>query len=121
MNFINDETLEKRENELLGSIKELGAEMFALRHSLLGNLLPAKRRKAAALEVRLLKAASALDEVRELRRLMLGLAPQAHIRGRAVPNFVADNPAYAETVAMDPHTPAQAAEETGSIETKENA
>ena len=97
---INDEILEKHERELLNQAAALGDGIYGLQ-SFWQTLKPGNKRRRAALELELLKVIAALDEVREVRRLLLGLDPQAHLRKRDVPNFVAHNPEYASVVACE--------------------
>lgn len=107
-----DEGLEKREAELGLERARLGgllAELQGRSRGLLARLLPWRRRalhrQAAPLAMDLTDLLGRLSEVREVRRGLLGLGPSAHIRSRATPNFVRENPEYARTV--------QEAEETG--------
>ena len=96
----HDEILEKRERELLRQATALGDGIYKLQ-SFWQTWQPGNKKRRAALELELLKVIAALDEVREVRRLLLGLAPQAHLRKRDIPNFVAKNPDYASVVACE--------------------
>ncbi|MGM9998036.1 MAG: hypothetical protein ACI38Q_01345 [Candidatus Bruticola sp.] len=98
--YISDEILEKRERELLSKVLATGERICTLQ-SFWQKLKPGRSKRLALQKLELLKLVSALDEVREVRRLLLGLAPHAHIRKRDVPNFVAQNPAYASVVACE--------------------
>ncbi|MGM9991794.1 MAG: hypothetical protein ACI376_02955 [Candidatus Bruticola sp.] len=95
-----DEILERRERELLAQAQSIGEQICVLQ-GFWQKLKPGRNKRLASQKLRLLKVISALDEVREVRRLLLGLAPQAHIRKRDIPNFVAQNPAYASVVACE--------------------
>lgn len=97
---ISDELLERREEELTRRIRALGEAIYAGQRGLTSRL-PAKRRQTAEKKIELLEALSARDEIREVRRLLLGKAPNAHLRSRDVPNFVGKNPDYAVVVAQD--------------------
>ncbi len=99
----NDEILEQRERELLIQAAALGEHIYKLQ-SFWQALKPSSKRRQAALQLELLQVIAALDEVREVRRLLLGLDPQAHLRKRDIPNFVAQNPAYASVVACEQTT-----------------
>lgn len=94
----SDERLERRENELSYKCNELG-HSIASERCLLARLTPDNSHKRAIAQVKLVYELGALAEIREVRRILLGLTHNAHIRGRALPNFVADNPGYAECVA----------------------
>lgn len=94
----NDERWERREAELEQLRNQVGAQIASCRRPLV-RLLPGNRHRRALLQEQLVWALGALAEVRELRRSLLGLKHNSHIRGRALPNFVADNPGYAEVVA----------------------
>lgn len=97
---ISDELLERREEELTRRVRALGEAIYAGQRGLKA-LLPANRRRIAEKKIELLEALSARDEIREVRRLLLGKAPNAHLRPRDVPNFVGKNPDYAAVVAQD--------------------
>ena len=93
-----DELLERREGELEAERNRLGREIAALRRPL-KRWSRASRRSRASLQLELALVLGQLAEVREIRRAFLGLAHNAHIRERALPNFVAENPTYATWVA----------------------
>ena len=95
-----DEILEQRERDLLAQAAALGERIYKLQ-SFWRRLNPHNKRRRSTLELELLQIIASLDEVREVRRLLLGLDPQAHIRKRDVPNFVAQNPSYASVVACE--------------------
>lgn len=97
---ISDELLEKREEELTERVGALGGEIYACSKKLT-SWLPARKSRLAALKTELLETLCARDEIREVRRLLLGKAPNAHLRRRDVPNFVGKNPDYAAVVAED--------------------
>lgn len=97
-----DEFLEQRERDLLAQAAALGEHIYKLQN-FWQKLNPSSKRRRASLEVELLQVIASLDEVREVRRLLLGLDPQAHLRKRDIPNFVAQNPSYASVVACE-HT-----------------
>lgn len=63
--------------------------------------LPKYRKLRARQEVKLLQKLGELAELREIRRCLLGTGFTFHIRPRATPNFVADNPAYKKVVAAE--------------------
>ena len=94
----NDERWERREAELEKRRNRVGAQIASCRRPFL-RLFPRIRRQRALLQEQLVWTLGALAEVRELRRALLGLKHNSHIRGRALPNFVANNPGYAEVVA----------------------
>lgn len=100
-----DEALEQRETELGGERNRVGGEAATLGRRAAGVLARALpwvaagfRRRAARRSLETIEVLGRLSEVREVRRAMLGLGPNAHIRSRATPNFVKDNPDYRRTV-----------------------
>lgn len=93
-----DVWFEKREQALGQSRSALGTTI-AGNSGRLTAWLPSHRRARVEAELELVYTLSGLMEVRELRRTLLGMSHNAHIRGRALPNFVADNPSYAKVVA----------------------
>ena len=101
-NAPNDEWFEKKEQELAKTKRQLGKEIYSLTHGA-ASILPSRKKNAAHLKIDLLRTECALAEVREIRRALLGLSYNAHIRSRALPNFVANNPSYARVVADEIH------------------
>lgn len=107
-----DEWLERRELELGRQRDQVGREAARAHtrlRSLLARVLPWAagrwRRTGGQRSLLLVEALGRLSEVREVRRGLLGLSPNALIRSRATPNFVADNPDYARKVAEDGEEP----------------
>ncbi|MBQ7567325.1 hypothetical protein IJT17_00790 [bacterium] len=93
-----DERLEQREKDLERQRNELGKKIATERCALaLWQKSSCQRR--AVLQEQLVYILGQLAELREIRRAMLGLQHNSHIRVRALPNFVADNPGYAKVVA----------------------
>ncbi len=93
----NDERLEKREAELEFQRNALG-ESIASARCFTAHLSRLTQRRRATHQEELAYLLGRLAEVREVRRALLGLRHNTHIRGRALPNFVADNPGYAKVV-----------------------
>lgn len=103
-----DEWLERRELELGQQRDEVGRDASRALNRLRGLLarvvpwaVGRSRRQAGQSSLLLVEALGRLSEVREVRRGLLGLSPNALIRSRATPNFVADNPEYAKSVEAD--------------------
>lgn len=100
-----DEWLERRELELGdqrdavgGDAARAGGRLRGLLARVLPWLFAGARREAGRKSLLLVETLGRLSEVREVRRGLLGLSPNALIRSRATPNFVANNPEYAKTV-----------------------
>jgi len=100
-----DEWLERRELELGQERNRLGGQVARALRSLLGRFVPGRRKATAQTSIELAETLGRLSEVREVRRALLGLGPNAHIRSRDVPTFVSKNPDYARTVAEETEGP----------------
>lgn len=112
MNEHFDEWLERRELELGrqrdgvgGQAARAAARLRGLAVWLLPWLAAGWRRESGRRSLLLVETLGRLSEVREVRRGLLGLGPKALIRSRATPNFVANNPEYAQHVAEEGEGP----------------
>lgn len=93
-----DEWFELQEKQLNERKRQLGQNIERMSMGLTA-CLPSKKQQRAKEQIKLLEIIGQLAEIREVRRALLGLGDDAHIRPRAMPNFVVENPSYAKVVA----------------------